>query len=122
MNETIKKNGITFGLISGLLSVLITTLIYIVDLNLFTSWWLGVLIIIIHILIAVLLLSKTKKELKGQYTFKEAFTTYFICALVGLLISVTFNIVLFNFIDPAAKDIIKEATESAIHLGGQVRL
>ena len=53
---------------------------------------------------------KTKKELKGIFPFKEAFTTYFISAVIGILISMVFNIILFNFIDPAAKDTIKELT------------
>ena len=30
--------------------------------------------------------------------------------MIGILISVCFNIILFNFIDPAAKDTIKEIT------------
>lgn len=110
MNEIIKKNGITFGIVTGLVSVLITTFIYIVDLTLFTSWWLGILNIIIYISIGVYLLVKTKKDLKGIFPFKDAFTTYFISAVVGILISVAFNIVLFNFIDPGAKDTIKELT------------
>ncbi|MCI4442319.1 MAG: DUF4199 domain-containing protein, partial [Lentimicrobium sp.] len=63
-----------------------------------------------YIIIAVVLLSKTKKELKGIFPFKEAFTTYFISAVIGILISVVFNIILFNFIDPSAKESIKELT------------
>lgn len=110
MNEIIKKNGITFGVVTGLVSILITTLIYIIDLKLFTSWWLGILNIIIYITIGVILLVKTKKELNGVFPFKDAFTTYFISAVIGILISVAFNIVLFNFVDPGAKDTIKELT------------
>jgi hypothetical protein len=110
MNEIIKKNGITFGIVTGLVSVLITTLIYIIDLKLFTSWWLGILNIIIYISIGVYLLLKTKKELNNVFPFKDAFTTYFISALIGVIISVAFNIILFNFIDPGAKDTIKELT------------
>ncbi|WP_255702269.1 DUF4199 domain-containing protein [Flavobacterium wongokense] len=110
MNEIIKKNGITFGIVTGLVSVLITTLIYIIDLKLFTAWWLGVLNIIIYISIGVFLLVKTKKELHGVFPFKDAFTTYFISAVVGIIISVAFNIILFNFIDPGAKETIKELT------------
>ncbi len=110
MNEIIKKNGITFGIISGIISVLITTLIYVIDIELFTSWWIGILSIAFYIIISCVLLSKTKKDLKGQFTFKEAFTTYFISAVIGIVISVAFNIILFNFIDPAAKDTIKELT------------
>ncbi|WP_333599964.1 DUF4199 domain-containing protein [Flavobacterium sp.] len=110
MNSIIKKNGITFGVVTGLVSVLITTLIYTIDLKLFTSWWVGVLNIAIYIAIGVYLLIKTKKEINGLFSFKDAFTTYFISAVIAILIGVAFNIVLFNFIDPAAKDTIKELT------------
>jgi len=110
MNEIIKKNGITYGIITGIVSVLITTIIYVVNLELFTSTWIGLTSIALYLVIGIVLLSKTKKELKGIFTFKEAFTTYFISAVIGILISAAFNIILFNFIDPAAKDTIKELT------------
>lgn len=108
MNEIIKKNGISFGIISGVVAALITATIYSIDLNLFTAWWVTVLSITISIVIAIVLLTKTKKELNGIFPFKDAFTTYFISAVIGILISVVFNIILFNFIDPSAKDAIKE--------------
>lgn len=108
MNEVIKKNGISYGIITGVVSALITTAIYSIDLNLFTKWWLGILIFLVNIIIGIVLLSKTKKELKGIFTFKEAFTTYFISAVIGIGISVVFNIVLFNIIDPSAKDTLND--------------
>ena len=110
MNTIVKKNGINFGIITGVISVLTTTLIYVIDLKLFTSWWLGILSLLIYLVLGIILMTKTKKELEGQFVFKDAFTTYFICAVVGILISVIFNIILFNFIDPAAKEIIKDLT------------
>ncbi len=108
MNEIIKKNGITYGVIAGIVSVLITTIVYSVDLSLMTKWWFGIIVLAISIGISISLLSKTKKDLKGNFTFKEAFTTYFICSVIGTLISVLFTIILFNFIDPAAKETLKE--------------
>ena len=33
-------------------------------------------------------LEKTKKELSGIFPFKDAFTTYFISAVIGILISI----------------------------------
>lgn len=110
VNEIIKRNGITFGIATGIFSSLITATIYAIDLNLFTSWWVGVLIMTTYLVIGIVLLSKTKKELNGIFPFKEAFTTYFIAAVIGILISTCFNILLFNFIDPAAKDTLKELT------------
>lgn len=110
MNEIIKKNGITYGIITGAVSALITTLIYSIDLKLFTSMWIGIVSIAIYVIIGIVLLSKTKQELKGIFSFKDAFTTYLISAVIGILISVLFNVVLFNLIDPAAKDSLKEIT------------
>ena len=110
MNEIIKKNGISYGIITGIVSALITTSIYSIDLNLFTAWWVTLLSISSYIIISIVLLSKTKKELKGIFSFKDAFTTYFISAVIGILISVVFNIILFNFIDPSAKESIKEVS------------
>lgn len=110
MNEIIKRNGVTFGIVTGVVSILITSLIYIIDLKLFTAWWLGIINIVIYIAIGVYLMMKTKKELNGVFPFKEAFTTYFISAVIGILISVAFNIILFNYIDPGAKDTIRELT------------
>jgi hypothetical protein len=110
INEIVKRNGITFGVITGIFSSLITASIYAIDLNLYVSTWLGISIIAMYIIIEIILLSKTKRELKGIYTFKEAFTTYFIAAVVGILIGTSFNILLFNVIDPSAKETLKEIT------------
>jgi len=110
INEIIKKNGITFGIIMGLISVLTTTLIYTINLELFISWWIGLVTISLYIIISVTLLIKTKKDLNGVLPFKEAFTTYFIAALTAISISVVFNIILFNIIDPGVGDTIDELT------------
>ena len=108
INEIIKKNGITFGVTIGIVSALITATIYAIDLNLFTSWWIGVLSILTYLVLGIVLLSKTKRELNGVFSFKDAFTTYFIAILIGILISTLFNILLFNFIDPSAKDTLND--------------
>jgi hypothetical protein len=110
INEIIKKNAVSYGVLTGIGSVLITTLIYVIDLELFTAWWVSLVSATFYIVVAIILLSKTKKELKDVFTFKDAFTTYFICALIGIIISVIFNIILFNIIDPTAKETIKEIT------------
>lgn len=108
MNEIIKKNGVSYGIVTGVVSAIITTLIYAIDLELFTSMWVGLVSIALYITIGVILLIQTKRELKGIFSFKDAFTTYFISAVIGILISVAFNIILFNFIDPSVKDTLKE--------------
>ncbi|WP_166921890.1 DUF4199 domain-containing protein [Flavobacterium poyangense] len=108
INEVIKKNGITYGVMIGIASSLVTATIYAIDLNLFTSWWMGLLGLVISLTLSIILLTKTKRELKGVFPFKDAFTTYFIAAVIGILISAFFNIMLFNVIDPGAKDTLSE--------------
>lgn len=110
INEIIKRNGVTFGVLSGIVSALITATIYAVDLNLFVSWWIGVVSILIYLVLGIILLSKTKKEMNGLFVFKDAFTTYFISAVIGIVIGTAFNILLFNVIDPSAQDTLKEIT------------
>jgi len=110
INEVIKKNGITYGIIAGIVSVLITTIIYSTDIKLFTAWWISIISIGLYISIAIVLLVKTKKEINTFFSFKDAFTTYFIYAVISLIITVIFNIILFNFIDPSLKETIKELT------------
>jgi len=108
MNESSKKNGITYGVILGAVSILITTIVYTVDINLFLSGWISFVKVSAFLAIMIALLSKTKKELKGVFSFKEAFTTYFIAACISLLLATLFEIILFNLIDPSLKDTIKE--------------
>lgn len=110
INEIVKRNGISFGVIIGIVSALITATIYAVNINLFMSGWLGASIIGIYFILCIVLLTKTKKDLNGVFPYKEAFTTYFIAAVIGIAISTFFNIILFNFIDPSVKDTLKELT------------
>jgi hypothetical protein len=85
---------------------LLTTAIYVIDLNLFTAWWISIINIVIPLSLNNFII---KKRIKRRFTFKEAFTTYFISA-IGLVLSVSFNMILFNVVDPGAQDTIKEIT------------
>jgi hypothetical protein len=108
MNEIVKKNAVNFGLISAAIAIIVTSLMYAIDLKLFVNMWIGFGLLAVWIIIGVLLLNKCKREQNGQLTFKEGFTAYFLSALIGIAISTLFNIFLFNFFDTEAKDIITE--------------
>lgn len=108
INDAVKKNGITYGITLGAIFALITATMYAIDLKLFVSSWIGALTFIISVVVGVLLLVKTKKDINNFLTFKDAFTTYFITILVALLISTLFSVLLFNVIDPSAKETINE--------------
>jgi len=108
MNEIVKKNGITYGVISGFISVLILTVIYATDVMLFISRWITTLKVTVFIGLAILLIVNTKKQLKGVLDFKDTFKTYFIFACISLLITTLFEMLLFNLIDPSLKATLKD--------------
>ncbi|AXG75138.1 DUF4199 domain-containing protein [Flavobacterium arcticum] len=108
MNDVIKKNGVNFGIIIGIVSVLISTILYIINLELMFSIWVGIIMFLISLGIAIFSIVKSKKTLDGYITFKEAFTSYFITMALSSIISTLFMFVLFNYVDPEAKVTLSE--------------
>ncbi len=108
MNPIIKKNGTTYGIILAVFGIVVTTTTYVMQM--YSAWWISLTTFIVAIAIYCVMMSKTKKELGGIYSFKDAFTTYFLAAVISTFISTTFNITLYNFVDPEAKEIVKEHT------------
>ncbi|MDD2986620.1 DUF4199 domain-containing protein [Flavobacterium sp.] len=108
MENSIKKNGVTLGIIIGVILVLITTTMYVVDLSLFTNWWIGIVNFVIIIGIAIYSSISSKKELKGIMNYRDAFLSFILPIIVGVAIYVLYNIILFNVIDPDAKMVLTE--------------
>ncbi len=108
MNTTIKSSAINYGLyLGGLLSIL-TILAYAINLDLFANMWFGISMLIAIIIFGIISTIKSRNILNGFISFKDAFTSYFITIVIGLLISSIISIVIFNFIDPEAATILKE--------------
>jgi hypothetical protein len=77
--------------------------------------WYGIFILIAIIVFGIISVAKTKQAQNGFASFKQAFTSYFITILIGLLISTLVSYLLFNFIDTEAAEVLKEKTiESTI--------
>ena len=58
MNEIIKKNGITYGTYSAAVFVGLLVLMYVIDLNLFTKWYMGVFQFLAVIVLGILVVTK----------------------------------------------------------------
>lgn len=106
--EVIKKNGVKFGIILGVFSILSTTLMYCIDLKLFVNIWIGVCLFLISLAIGIVSVAQSKKQIGGFITFKEAFTAFFITMAIGLALNILFSILLFNVIDPDAALTIRD--------------
>ena len=106
--EALRKNSMNFGVILGVILVLMITLMYAIDISLFTKWWVGIFNVVIITSFGVIAATKYKKSIGSFITFKEAFTSFFITVVIGFFISTLFTILLFNYIDVEAKRVISE--------------
>ena len=110
MEQTTKSAAINYGVYLGVITSLITIIIYGVDIDLFTAPWLGIVLFIIVVAFGAVSALNSRKLLGGFISFKQAFSSYFITIAVGTLMSSIVGIVIFTYIDP----------EAAIYLNEQV--
>jgi len=108
MTEAIKKNSINIGIILGVIWILCHVIMYSIDLKYFINFWLGLGLIFFGVIIAIVAVVKSKVLKGGFMTFRQAFTAFFITVALAFAIQVAFDSILFNLIDPAAKEIVKE--------------
>lgn len=103
MNEIIKKNGINFGIILGIVGVLSQMIVYILGgitkENAITGSIIQIVFWLAYLGIRIIQCNNTKKGMNGLITFKEVFTTLTITITIGILISQTFTFLLNNYID-----------------------
>lgn len=110
MEKSIKSVATTYGIYLAVLLVIFTVLAYVFDLSLFSKWWFGVSLLVLIIVLGVISVSKAKKVSTQLFTFKTAFSAYFLTVFLGTFISVLFSILLFNVIDTEASQVILENT------------
>lgn len=117
MSEAVKKNGTTFGILLAAILVLLTVGMYVIDLNLFVNSWIGFIRGLAIIILGVVAVLKAK-SLMQHISFKEAFTAFFIVITIGITCYTLTIILIFNLIDPAAKETVSqmflEATVKAL--------
>ena len=107
MEKSLKSISINNGLTLGLVLSVITVLVYAVNLDLFTKWWLGIILFLIAIGLGAYSAVKFKQQ-QGYLSFKEAFSAYFITIAIGTLIGTVVGIVIFTFVDPDAAQYLNE--------------
>ena len=107
MEKSLKSISLNNGLILGLILAAVTILIYAVNLDLMTEWWLGIILFIVAIGLGAYSGITFKKQ-QGFLSFKEGFTAYFITIALGTLIGTIAAIVIFSFVDPDAAQYLNE--------------
>ncbi len=106
----LKSHAIKWGLILGVVSVILTLLIYILDITLMADWKYLVLSLVVSIGILIYAGIDFRKQNGGFLPFKRAFVYSFITLVIAGLISTIFSILLFTVIDPGAAEVITDAS------------
>jgi hypothetical protein len=97
LNGLSAKNGLVIALVSIVLSLIIH---FIDPLMLFTTWWIGLLLMVIFIALLVYAGKTIRTEVGGFWTFGEAFKSFLIMGLIVTALSTVYNVVLRTVIDP----------------------
>ncbi len=105
---TTKKSAVSYGILLGIVLMLITVILYVVNTELLTKWWIGIISLIIAIAFGIVSVAKAKSMQHGIISFKEAFTAYFITVAIGLFMNVIVGILIFVVIDPDAAVYLQE--------------
>jgi hypothetical protein len=103
MNEIIKKNGINFGIILGVIGIVSQMTVYalggISKENAILNSVIQFVFWAAYLIVRIIQCNKTKKEFNGFISLKELFTTLTVTIIIGILISQSFTYLFNNFID-----------------------
>ena len=95
-----KDHALKSGVIMGVLGILISLVVYIIDPLLMIKWWFSLFSLVLFIAL-VTYYGMQYRELTGGYlSFKKAYIYSFLAFVVAGILGLVFNIFLFHVIDP----------------------
>lgn len=98
------------GLIAASISVVWTIIAYLVGIDLFTNWWLGIIIFIVVIVYLIISLKNIRTYQGGYISFKDAFLNFLVMSVIQIVISQTISFLLIHVIDPGFGEAVIDAT------------
>jgi len=110
MNSVVQSTATKYGLIAAAINVGWLLIAYLIDLSLFVNPFAGIAIWVVGLVIYILSAAQVKKQFGGYITFKNAFAAFIIAYIINALISLAVSLVLFNFVDPGAREEIMDMT------------
>lgn len=99
MNPIVKKYALKFGRIGAAISVLFTLVAYLFANELFVTWYVGVLSLVVNFVLYLMAVLGAKKEMGGYISFKDSFSAFVVAAVINIVVTYVLNIVLFTVLD-----------------------
>lgn len=104
------KKIIESGIILGLISIGITVLLYLSGPEYMTSALVGIGVLVVSIALVSYFAIRYRKQSGGYISFKNGFIALFLMLFISGLLMQTFNILLYQVIDPELSEKIKIAS------------
>ena len=115
-NQEVQNNSthsIKWGVILGVVGVIISLTLYLINISMLTSGWVQFASLVISIGLVFYASIDYRKQLGGFMTFGQAFLHCFVVLAISGLIGFIFQYLLFNVIDPEAAKVMAEAQMEA---------
>lgn len=118
----IKDYILKFGLIFGMLQIIINLLLYIMGIEYLVSWWIGIVVFLLIISFLIYIAHNWRKKQGGFANFMDIFSVCFFIYAVSGIITTAFNITFYHVLVPDLPKLIEEAvilkTESFMYKMG----
>ena len=98
--DSLKKIALNFGVLLALLSIVLQVISYVLYVHIDRPWWLTVIQTLISIAVLVYGIKAYKTANAGFLTLSQALKVGLAISLVAGIISVIFNFIFMNYIDP----------------------
>ena len=105
-NEEVLKGGL---IVAGV-SILILMMTYIVNVEMMVEWWYGLISLAISIGLTIYIGVSFRNTIGGFMSYKNALKFTFLVLTVSYIVGASFNILLYNVIDPTLPELIKQLT------------
>ncbi|HEY1024133.1 MAG TPA: DUF4199 domain-containing protein [Sphingobacteriaceae bacterium] len=106
--ENLNKSALTNGAVLGVISFVITILIYYMAPALLGSTMFGFAMMAVSLVLYIIFTLDLRKKIGGFWSFKDALRGIFLMAFISGIISLLGNYVFYNFIEPGAYEKISE--------------
>ncbi len=104
------KHAARMGAIGGGIGILLTVIIYVVDIALMANWKVGILFLLIYLAFVIYAGIQYRKEAGGYLSYGKAFQHGYITMIVGGAVSTIFSIILFHVVDPEIPEVLTKVT------------
>jgi len=108
--KTPLQHAVKFGGIVGMVSAILTILLYVIDPALMVNMWLGLSLLAIFLGLVIYGGISYRKEIGGYIEFGPAYIHGFVVLVIMGIIGLAINLLLHNVIDTSLKDTLTEVS------------